>query len=93
MHSSRLAARLLTFLSPLLLLLLTVGSLPEAWAEEGGEDLLYKIEGKVVPPDSRPARWHSTVTLVVDGGKRRAFLKEDNTFQFNVSRFWSETIT
>merc|ERR1712013_827739 len=42
----------------------------------------YKIEGKVTPPDVKPANWLTVTTVTLDGGKRRAFLKEDNSFVF-----------
>jgi len=42
----------------------------------------YKIEGKVTPPDVRPADWLSSTSVSLDGGVRKAFLKEDNTFVF-----------
>jgi len=42
----------------------------------------YKIEGKVTPPDMKPNNWLSLTTVTIDGGKRRAFLKEDNSFVF-----------
>ena len=52
--------------------------------QEEGEGLVgsYKIEGKVTPPDVKPANWLTVTTVTLDGGKRRAFLKEDNSFVF-----------
>jgi len=50
-------------------------------AQEEGEGS-HKIEGRVTPPDSRPANWFTVTTVTLDGGKRRAFLKEDNSFVF-----------
>jgi len=47
---------------------------------EGGSGETYKIEGKVIPPDNPPPDWLSITTVSVDGGKRRAFLREDNSF-------------
>ena len=47
---------------------------------EGG----YKIEGKITPPDMQPANWLTVTTVTLDGGKRRAFLKEDGSFVFQV---------
>ena len=47
---------------------------------EGG----YKIEGKVTPPDLQPANWLTITTVTLDGGRRRAFLKEDGSFVFQV---------
>jgi len=49
--------------------------------EEGGEpEGLYKIDGKLTPPDVRSASWISDVTVILDGGKRRTFLDSDNSF-------------
>jgi hypothetical protein len=42
----------------------------------------YKIEGKITPPDVRSHNWFTDVTIVADGGKRRAFLRDDNSFVF-----------
>merc|ERR1719333_206268 len=53
--------------------------------QEEGESVgvgSYKIEGKVTPPDVKPANWLTVTTVTLDGGKRRAFLKEDNSFVF-----------
>merc|ERR1712080_574367 len=52
--------------------------------QEEGEGLVgsYKIEGKVTPPDVKPANWLTVTTVTLDGGKRRAFLREDNSFVF-----------
>jgi len=51
---------------------------------EAGQTGLYKIEGKVTPPDVLPSGWFSKTTVTIDGGKRKAFLKEDNSFVFQV---------
>ena len=51
---------------------------------ESGQTGLYKIEGKVTPPDVLPSGWYSKTTVTIDGGKRKAFLKEDNSFVFQV---------
>ena len=55
-------------------------------SQEVSEDLegSYKIEGKVSPPDLKPGNWYSATTVLLDGGKRKAFLKEDNSFVFQV---------
>ena len=45
---------------------------------------VYKIEGKVTPPDVLPPNWLSRTSVTIDGGKRKAFLKEDNSFVFQV---------
>jgi len=54
----------------------------EADVETGDPGQIYKIEGKILPPDNIPPDWHSITTVTIDGGKRRAFLKEDNSFVF-----------
>jgi hypothetical protein len=50
-------------------------------AEEEPEGT-YKIEGRITPPDVKPANWLTVTTVTLDGGRRRAFLKEDNSFVF-----------
>merc|ERR1719166_823048 len=72
-----------TVLVSVLCLILTVSkSRGEAEPEAGDPGQLYKIEGKIQPPDIPPPDWHSVTTVTIDGGKRRAFLKEDNSFVF-----------
>ncbi|XP_023339482.1 ER membrane protein complex subunit 7 homolog [Eurytemora carolleeae] len=49
--------------------------------EESGEgEGNYKIEGKLTPPDVKSLNWVSDVSIILDGGKRRTFLNEDNSF-------------
>ena len=50
---------------------------------------LYKIEGKVTPPDQLPTDWLSRTSVTIDGGRRRAFLKEDNSFVLQVDYSYS----
>jgi len=45
--------------------------------------VFHQIEGKVTPPDPKPADWYWATRILVDGGKKLAFLKEDNTFVIN----------
>ena len=52
--------------------------------ESGDTGEVYKIEGKVTPPDNPAPDWLSVTTVTIDGGVRRAFLKEDNSFAFQV---------
>jgi len=52
-----------------------------AEAGEGAEQN-YKIEGKVTPPDNPAPDWLSVTTVTLDGGKRRAFLRDDQSFVF-----------
>jgi len=65
-------------LLPLLLAPLLVQAALDVDEGEGS----YKIEGKLTPPDSKPANWLSATSVSLDGGRRRAFLKEDNSFVF-----------
>ena len=50
---------------------------------EGGAES-YKIEGKVTPPDNPAPDWLSVTSVTLDGGKRRAFLRDDHSFVFQV---------
>jgi len=40
----------------------------------------FQIEGKVAPPDFKPKDWYWTTKIYLEGGKRMAYLKEDNSF-------------
>ena len=51
---------------------------------EAGADV-YRIEGKVMPPDNPAPDWLSVTTVTLDGGKRRAFLRDDHSFVFQAS--------
>ena len=53
-------------------------------AEAGENTENYKIEGKVTPPDNPAPDWLSVTTVTLDGGKRRAFLRDDQSFVFQV---------
>jgi hypothetical protein len=46
----------------------------------GGGEGSYVIQGKLTPPDVSSLSWLSDTTVIVDGGRRRVFLKEDNSF-------------
>merc|ERR1712168_352543 len=48
-------------------------------AEEQGSGL-FKIEGKLVTPEPKPVDWHWNTRIMIDGGRRSAFIKEDHTF-------------
>ena len=65
-----------------------------AEAGEGAEQN-YKIEGKVTPPDNPAPDWLSVTTVTLDGGKRRAFLRDDQSFVFQVEmslNHWSRHV-
>lgn len=53
---------------------------PGETGDNGAE--VFKIEGKVTPPDNPPPDWFSVTTVIIDGGSRRAFLRDDNSFVF-----------
>jgi len=45
--------------------------------------VFHQIEGKVTPPEPKPTDWYWATRILIDGGKKLAFLKEDNTFVVN----------
>ena len=53
-------------------------------SEAGDTTENYKIEGKVTPPDNPAPDWLSVTSVTLDGGKRRAFLRDDHSFVFQV---------
>jgi len=40
----------------------------------------FKIEGKLVTPEPKPLDWHRNTRILVDGGRKSAFIKEDHSF-------------
>jgi hypothetical protein len=61
--------------------------------EEVGEgEGSYRIEGKITPPDVRSHTWFTEVTIVTDGGKRRAFLRDDNSFVFQAREPYKQLV-
>jgi hypothetical protein len=44
---------------------------------------LYTINGKVYPPEQLPSDWYWKTHVVIDGGKKMGFVKDDNTFAIN----------
>ena len=44
------------------------------------EGNLYKIEGKISPPDVKSLDFYWRTRVMIDGGKKVGFIKEDNTF-------------
>ena len=44
------------------------------------ENSSFQIEGKVTPPDPKPKDWYWSTRIYIDGGRRMAYIKEDNTF-------------
>jgi len=51
---------------------------------EGAVDELatggFKIEGKLVTPEPKPLDWHWNTRILIDGGRKSAFIKEDHSF-------------
>jgi len=45
--------------------------------------LTFHIEGKITPPETKPKDWYWTTRILLDGGKRLAYLKEDNSFSIS----------
>jgi len=39
---------------------------------------LYKIEGKIVSPEPKPSDWHWNTRILVDGGWKSAFIREND---------------
>jgi len=52
-------------------------------SSESSDLVFHQIEGKVTPPDPKPTDWYWATRILVDGGRKLAFLKEDNTFVIN----------
>jgi len=48
-------------------------------AASGGAGV-FKIEGKLVTPEPKPLDWHWNTRILVDGGLRSAFIREDHSF-------------
>ena len=44
-------------------------------SSDNNELMFHQIEGKVTPPDPKPADWHWATRILIDGGKKLAFLK------------------
>ena len=42
---------------------------------ENVELVFHQIEGKVTPPDPKPSDWYWQTRILIDGGKKLAFLK------------------
>jgi hypothetical protein len=67
-----------------LLAAVTTSSQAETDGGDGGGEGSYVIQGKLTPPDVSSLSWLSDTTVIVDGGRRRVFLKEDNSFVIQV---------
>merc|ERR1719334_1498752 len=48
-------------------------------AASGGAGV-FKIEGKLVTPEPKPVDWHWNTRILVDGGWKSAFIREDHSF-------------
>ena len=44
--------------------------------------VFHQIEGKVTPPEPRPTDWYWATRILIDGGKKLAFLKVNGFFKF-----------
>ena len=42
--------------------------------------LTFHIEGKITPPETKPKDWYWTTRILLDGGKRLAYLKVNINF-------------
>ena len=53
---------------------------------ENAELVFHQIEGKVTPPDPKPSDWYWATRILIDGGKKLAFLKVNTIFNRKVCR-------
>ena len=44
--------------------------------------VFHQIEGKVTPPEPKPADWYWATRILIDGGKKLAFLKVNALLKF-----------
>ena len=44
-------------------------------SSESSDLVFHQIEGKVTPPDPKPTDWYWATRVLVDGGRKLAFLK------------------
>ena len=44
-------------------------------SNEENELTLHQIEGRVTPPDPKPSDWYWSTRILIDGGKKLAFIK------------------
>ena len=44
--------------------------------------VFHQIEGKVTPPEPKPADWYWATRILIDGGKKLAFLKVNAFLKF-----------
>jgi hypothetical protein len=71
----------LTHLISFFLILTLVTSETELNADSGNQDEgpgsngVFQFEGKILPPDNKPLNWHWTTRILIDGGRRVAFIK------------------
>ena len=51
----------------------------EVISDEGGVGSVssgnFQFEGKILPPDHKPLDWYWSTRILIDGGKRLAFIK------------------
>ena len=72
----------LAFLFCLLLTLSLASSESDPSLDAGGDDGggsgssgSFQFEGKILPPDNKPLDWYWSTRILIDGGKRVAFIK------------------
>ena len=44
--------------------------------------VFHQIEGKVTPPEPKPTDWYWATRILIDGGKKLAFLKVNGFLNF-----------
>ena len=67
---------IVNFASFLLLLTLVSSESDTQLQDEGpGSNGVFQFEGKILPPDNKPSDWHWSTRILIDGGRRVAFLK------------------
>ena len=72
----------LAFLCCLFLTLSLGSSESDSGLDAGGDDGggsgssgSFQFEGKILPPDNKPQDWYWSTRILIDGGKRVAFIK------------------
>ena len=72
----------ITLLAVLLNMCCIIYASPDVEVEQSvPSSLTFHIEGKITPPETKPKDWYWTTRILLDGGKRLAYLKVNNHFQ------------